>query len=548
MSIEKNYEEYQNTLSVVFKHKFYEWYNKQTGLTTKQAETYWSNIISDRLEKVIGKVEKEEAYLKELNFHLKFEKYIKSKLGETLTKSQKDKIKISKVNYILVFIHQLQKIKLTNGIDDKYALCCGFDSYQDFKNKYDTGLVNVLDTESDISEISEHLFRKPSLNAIPDIATDKAPKAVKIRDFFNSDCYLYVFDQNSADDRKKEDYHSNIDALVLENKNNDLKSFFLHNLGGKKEHYENGVLDWGDKERKTFNINFNEHRRNLYMRFNCINIGDGIPEIMIGKYIFSLNSDRQVISGSIILSKEKEIKFKTAYNYDFKYQANRTHTPPEEIQEYLRDKFYNFQKAPKNIFKNSDLKEWLENKFGKSFIKQNIIEYDYLITYPISSFDKDKREELFISIENILLKGIKKESKSKKELINKLNKYFEGKYQKDRNKSRILIYPKNRDAGYDPNVGDNEKFNLEFIKYIKQSSNIIIIVPQSEYSRPSSVYTFAGFCMALRKKVFIFYENENLLPVVFQKECKSIGVYTIKYADLNDIPLYINRELGYIKS
>lgn len=62
-------------------------------------------------------------------------------------------------------------------------------------------------------------------------------------------------------------------------------------------------------------------------------------------------------------------------------------------------------------------------------------------------------------------------------------------------------------------------------------------MPQSEYSRPNSVFTFVGFCMALSKKVFIFYENKDLLPVVFQKECKSMGVYTIKYNDLNDIPL-----------
>ena len=328
-------------------------------------------------------------------------------------------------------------------------------------------------------------------------------------------------------------------CLALIKSNN---SLYLHNLGGRKVDYADGKLEWGDREKKTFNINFKNHRRNLYMRFNFSDFGDNNLEIILGKFIFSLGSQRQVISGSVILSKESEKELKLPYNYDFKYHRNNEITPPREVQAYLVDKYYNFQKTPPKIFKVQQLKNWLEHKFGKNITKQNIITYDYLITYPISSYDKIERDNFFDDIEDLLLNGLKIENKNSfKETLEKkkINKYLEKNYKKDRKKTEIIIYPKHRDVGYNQEIGrDNEKFNHEFVRYIKQSSNIIIVVPKpdSEYKRPSSVFPFAGLCMSLHKKVFIFYQDKELIPVVFHKDCRSMGVYTFQYDKLEEIP------------
>jgi hypothetical protein len=449
----------------------------------------------------------------------------------------KDLIKqgLEKIIYILKHITQLQKV--TKDITlDAYAIIAGYNGYKDFETKC------ITKENDDVINFNEEEKIESIINAFK--INDK--KTIALKEFFKNSCFLYVYDQNSAEDKKgKKNITTNMDALVLEYL--EVKdSFYLHNIGGRKVDYADGKLEWGDREKKTFNINFKKHRRNLYMRFNFSDFGDNNLEIILGKFIFSLGSQRQVISGSVILSKEPEKQNKQPYNYDFKYHRNNEVTPPREVQAYLVDKYFNFQKTPPKIFKKQQLKNWLEHKFGKNITKQNIITYDYLITYPISSYDDNERNNFFSKIEKILLKGLEpKENETFKQSIEikKINFYLKSNYKKNRKKTEIIIYPKERDVGFDPEgKGDNEKFNHEFVRYIKQSSNIIIVVPKSEYKRPSSVFPFAGLCMALHKKVFIFYQDLELIPVVFHKDCRSLGVHTIKYQLLDEIPKAIFTE------
>ena len=316
---------------------------------------------------------------------------------------------------------------------------------------------------------------------------------------------------------------------------------------GKKVDYKNGVLEWADEERKTFNIVFDSHRRNLYMRFHFCDFGSEVPELILGKLIFSMGTKRKVTTGSAILARQPEIENKIPYSYDFRLKKASTSVPPKEIQAYLFDKSYNFQKTPPEIFTHAKLRDWFKLKFGNR-VTRDTIRYDYLITYPGSSFENEKdQNELFTSIETILKNGIQPEKKRTNEdrFIQNVNNYLQLHYHEDRSKTRIIVFPRIRENHFNARSGDNEAFNTEIVDYVRRSSNIIIVVPRATYKRPSSVFIFAGLSMLLDKRVFIFYQDEDQIPAVFQKNCTSMGVFTFQFEDLNRIPLDINQELRH---
>lgn len=440
-------------------------------------------------------------------------------------------------------------LDVQNRIDpplrDFCAICIGYNGFRDFfkrknEEKENGTLISEIDTKQ--THADTQLLVHPY--------EDDDRKAEVLRDFFKEPCYLYVYDQNASDDRKI-NVERGIDAVVIY-KNKDSDTFSINNLGYRKEKYDQGILEWGDEERKTFNINFKKHKRNLYLRFHFADFGGKTPEIILGKYIFSMGTLRQVVSGTAMLSRELDKPNKEPFNYDFTF-TEKENSPPFSIQAFLAEKIFNFQKLPARIYDHSSLDEWLEKKYGENIVEEEVIKYEYLITYPISSFNEEEREELYEDITNILQNGISiddTESDQTKKLKRGINDFCKEGYSLERKKSKIIIYPKHREAGYDPNVADNESFNNEFLTYLRRSRYLIVIYPEPKdgYKRPSSVFTFTGFCVPLGKKVFIFYKSLDSLPVIFQKPCRSMGIYPIKYENLDQIPLYVHRELRYLNT
>jgi len=465
-------------------------------------------------------------------------KYAKSTF-ETDREILNKQISITKMEGFYGVVLDVQN-RIDPPLRDFCAICIGYNGFKDFlKRKNEEKEKGTLISEIDIKQkqADDQLLVSPY--------KDNDKKAEVLRDFFKKSCYLYVYDQNASDDRKI-NVERGIDAVVIY-KNDDSDTFTINNLGYRKEKYDQGILEWGDEERKTFNINFKKHKRNLYLRFHFADFGGKTPEIILGKYIFSMGTLRQVVSGTAILSRELDKPQKEPFNYNFTFKEKNS--PPLPIQAFLEEKNFNFQKLPSRIHDHSTLNEWLEKKYGKNVVKEEVIKYEYLITYPISSFNEEEREELYINITNILQNGVNTntDSDQKKILIQRINEFSRENFSFERKKSKIIIYPKHREAGYDPNVGDNELFNHEFLTYLRRSRYLIVIYPEPKdgYKRPSSVFTFAGFCVPLSKKVFIFYKSLDSLPVIFQKQCRSMGIYPIKYESLEQIPLYVNRELKY---
>jgi hypothetical protein len=473
------------------------------------------------------------------------------------------------------------KTKPRSNNEDRYAMCLGYYGFDDFLNK------NKDKIEQNKKIISE--TKVVSDKSTSSILKEINSKAIILNNFFKDTCYLYVFDQDTADkDSKKKKIiaeYPSIDALVLKKNEENSNLFDLENIdpgNGVKAYYEKGTLEWGAKNKKTINFQFKGHRRDLYLRFHITDSHN--PDLIIGKFIFSQGRERRVICGSAILCKNgaklKEggtLEVDKAFNYKFKENDENSDKIPHQVKMYLFDKVNNWQKTPQKKFSLGQLDDWLERKLNQHYTKKDIIVNDFLISYPGSSLTV-KVGEKEIELETPINKEIEKILSEGIDISLEINRGVRGNFQYDvgsikklnaflikKNQAeKIEIYTENRKNHPDIYSGNNQEVNLEFFNMINRSFNIVFIIPEFDDAkiktlekselddfilnqRPSSIYTFIGFCVALKKRTFIFHQNRKKLPIVLKNNCEKLDIYINSFNKMEEIPFKINEELECLK-
>jgi hypothetical protein len=523
----KDFREYQTALSFVFKKEFYNWYDIQENSTSAEAESYWNSIILKKVVDVENKLEINPRYLEELDLDEKFINYFKA--NNSAKKICLDKCLISKIEYVLSFIHQLQTRKLNKDMSDKYAICCGFESYVDFQNKYDSGEVVIPKT-----------LKKESKQKQLEVMKEDEFHPMKndyLKMFFERDCYVYAYDEDLAEGGEETDtrtYHyPNIDALVL---SFDGAYFTLKNINGKSDH-KIGQAKWcggfknKKKENVAFEIVFKESPNDLTLRIHFPYKKlkkESVFDLMLGA--FTMSEKGNIAIGKILIYKEKT-KGKKSFKYEFKQNKHKYKVKPI-IQEYLFDRYKNWIKVPSKKAKLSDLYEWLTKKNGKNYTHRKITLYDYLITCPNTSFEVSgsDRNKLVGEIQKIIkdpISSLTNDEFLEKNHADKLVEYIE---EKKKN-NKIYLYPKSTTSR--KNTG---KINRDFFRKLNSAINVIVVIPKATYERTSSIYTVIGYCIALKKKTFVFYENEVEMPNLLSRSEPSVNLFVKEYKKVSDIP------------
>ena len=375
-------------------------------------------------------------------------------------------------------------------------------------------------------------------------------RAKALKDFFSTNCYLYVYDEDIVHDSKKEKYlYPRIDALVLRLSNN---QFNVYNVEGKSN-YEEGKIEWCNEYKNSFNLIFENSERNLYFRFHfpqtLINQKKK-SDLLLGKFLISIDAKGRVVAGSVILKKhEEQIK---PYKYYYRNNLSKNLIPPHPVRRYLSDRYLNWHKAPYDVSTFKGFEEWVEKKYQKDYTKLKLTINDFLVCYPISSFEEEKYLEILNSsikkvISHIeLTDAFDKKNISwstalkKKKAIKKMNHSLA---RMERDKSLKIFPIDNESFTIEDPSGNGTAINRELLNNINQSINVLIILPDVKYKNASSIFTLAGYSIALKKRTFIAYQNGNMLPKILQKDSEQLDLYLVRYHHISEIPFLVRRKM-----
>jgi len=489
------------------------------------------SLIKNKLK---GEIEKDEKILDGF-CNEEYRKILKNKPALVAT----NKLSVSDNEFIIDF---LVRKKGGNKISlDYYSLCVGSYGYLAFQEK---------------------CIEEARKNELKVIGNDEfhPMKKTAIQEFFKYPCHTYCYDEDLTKETEGTDpkffHYPNIDALVLEHTDN---VFTLKNVPTdknakdgdkekkKKEDHELGIISWckssfeSTDDNNSFDIVFKKSRTKLILRihFPYENYNDGEDfDFMLGAFLFA-SKKGSIAVGTVLIERNKENKEIFPYKYEFKKgKEGNTPEPREEIQNYLYDRYRNWIKIKYNYKSFAQLKKWQKEKDKDDYTKNTIKIFDYLISYPHRSIGKEEEErlektiELFFNNPQIALRKSTLESEDKEILA----KYIKEKWEK----GKFRIYPPSRKVRK-----DNVNFNKNFFRELKKTVNAIFIIPNATYLQTSSVFTVIGYCIALKKRTFVFFEEGMVRPNILKNREPNVNLYIHPYKNIMDIPeLIIENELS----
>jgi hypothetical protein len=453
------------------------------------------------------------------------EKYLEESLKESIYKAQRD------IEDFIIKVKNPQK-----GRIDYFALCLGYDGFSEFKK-------GIADLEGSPEDEKSNVINP----------MDYEP----IKDFFENPNYLYVYDEDLVEEEKETTlklfHYPNIDALVL-SYDSHKEEFTLKNIytnkekTKKKKDHKKGEISWckekneGQNDMNSFDIVFKESRTKLILRisFPYEDYEDGKEfNLLLGAFLIARKRG-SVAVGTVVIERNLKNETLEPYRYEYKNGSsfneisskNSLIPPRDEIQNYLYDRYKNWIKIP---YKKQNFKEfeaWVRKKNKKNYAEHGIKMFDYLICHPNSSLTSKAKADLQKKVLDLIDKPRKTIESSK--LLTEKDKDILGKYIcEKRNSNKIKIYPPtDRDRAH------YEQINKDFFLELKKTVNVLIIIPKEGYKdeKISSIYTVIGYCLALKKRTFVFFESKSERPNILQKGEKNVNLHVYDYEYVSKIP------------
>lgn len=428
-------------------------------------------------------------------------------------------------------------------ISDLCSLCLGKDGF----NKY----VEIKGKE------------KP----IPKQLTTSPLEEPQLKELFQQKCFLFAYNEDIAQPEQSTTYKDinfpSIDILFI-SYNAESDAILIENVENRVNHGK-GIIRWKGEKKKAIEISFPHSPRGLNLSFHTSELAEDLPvgaiNLLLGHFSYVDHQKGNLITGNLVLKQPEENEDlrtmkPTVFEYSLdtfapKQEDETSPKVPKEILMYLFDRYRNWHKIKGGIQNFEEFKTWVKGKREKEYLRKNITEYQYFVTCPISSFtDTKKQEEISEALENTftnfkenhkITKEVRSKIKSDKELKAKFKTWEEKKkylikeiaanLQKDENKFKLFPL-----ENLDVDDGDTKGLNEKLFDGITKSVSVVIIIPDEEYKKKSSIYTIAGYALALRKKTFILHQNADDLPIVINSPAQSMGLNVWKYEDLREIP------------
>jgi len=80
------------------------------------------------------------------------------------------------------------------------------------------------------------------------------------------------------------------------------------------------------------------------------------------------------------------------------------------------------------------------------------------------------------------------------------------------------------------------KYNQNFLLKIAQSLNIVIVIPKYKCERTSSIFLVIGYCIALKRRTFVFFEDGVERPKMLEDHEDGVNLFVDNYSKIEDIP------------
>lgn len=518
-----------------------ELYNNPQKLQGKSLKSYIEKVVLTEVKK-LNNLWKADSYKQIRNFFVNedFIEIISNKdwkKDKPLAPEKKKLITISGVDEVTVFLFGERKPKSKK--QDIFSLVLGYNGFLEFKRAVDKKISNGV---KEVISKKEEIYNPIHHDAI--------------KEFFSKPCYVYVYDEDLTVVNKKTSYkeyhYPNIDALVLRYNNG---FFALENTedenGDKRDDHKKGVMTWcaevknGMPDYNAFDIQFGESRTKLILRIH-------FPykkykekktfDLLLGAFLFA-DIKGNLATGSVVVSKVVTQENVSPYKYRFKAGNKQERRPPPDVQRFLFDRYRNWHKIPYDIMNLNSFNRWLQDTYREGYNRTNITLYDYLITYPSNGIEKS---EDVLKIKGEILNLLKKPEvvyESKRDDIEEKNKNLLVKYIKEKFSAReegkkIIVYP-------NPNVKrvHFDSINREFLELLSQTVNSIFIIPDDNFKQTSSIFTVIGYCIALKKRTFVFFQEgeKNTRPNILEKSEEKINLYVYSYKEVSEIPVILTK-------
>ncbi len=428
---------------------------------------------------------------------------------------------------IASFIFNKDKTRYKDTTKDYFSLLAGYRGYNHFKQEID----NVIGTFS-----SEEINHRTNSEVHDSPLKEKA-----LLDFFKNSCYLYAYDEDLCGVNKETDayryYFPSIDRLVLSLEKDQFRLENIKTDQSKKEDHTKGVVTWckkptGNKNHaNAIDITFLESRTKLILRIHIPSRKEKNTKkfnLLLGAFLIA-HEHGDVAMGSVVIKKipegEKDIK---TDKFDFGLPENDIEID-NSIKGYLFDRYKNWLKVPSNQFNIDLFDKWLDQKKGKNYTKQQITSYDFLITHPRSVIPEEKRSEFvgiidrFIEDKDGYIDNFSGLLEKQKEL---LKKYID----KKQKNNRFFRFP-------DPHkkIPKHPKYNRNFLLKIAQSLNIVIVIPKYDYKGISSIFMVIGYCIALKRRTFVFFQDGVERPKMLKDHEDGVNLFVDNYSKIEDI-------------
>lgn len=483
-----------------------------------------SHIETKSLERVIENLEK--VYANKSVEHLeKISGFLSIKYRDLVKKSSA-KVPKHRFMTLLSFILNQEKIRYEDTTKDFFSLLVGYRGYKHFKSEH-RSKKNTFSVEN-----SNKSKNKQVPNPLEEDAT--------LKEFFRDSCYLYAYDEDLCGVNKETNayryYFPSIDRLILSLERGEFKLENVKTDLSKKEDHKKGIASWcrkptHDKNKaNAIDIIFQESRTKLILRIHIPSRKEKNTEkfnLLLGAFLIA-HDQGEVAMGSIVLQKVKEGEEMKPEKFDFG-SLKKTIKVESAIQGYLFDRYKNWLKVPSNQYNISLFEKWLNDKNGKNYTKQQITAYDFLITHPRSVIPKvewplfKKDIDDFFNEYDSYIDGFNGLVPKQKTL---LKNYIAKKQQNN----RFFRYP-----DPDKNIPKHPDYNRFFLLKIVQSLNVVIIIPKYKYERTSSIFLVIGYCIALNRRTFVFFEDGVERPKMLSEHEDGVNLFVDNYSKIEDI-------------
>jgi hypothetical protein len=323
-----------------------------------------------------------------------------------------------------------------------------------------------------------------------------------------------------------------------------------------------GVLQFNFENSSYVIINLKNKikiNKELQIRFRLdpdIDINDNT--IIIGQYIDFDVEKKNIISGTLILenikghftnsSNQNDI-FNENKNYflpnsgiiltsrELIYDSKWEKYIPEEIADFLQNKWKNFTKTKTDRYSLNSLKEFNSIQDKKDYKKYKFdskICYDLFIITPEESIkNNERRDKLYQEICENFFEVIESKETNKEMKMEECYKAND----KLANYGIKKIYYRKRFFKFTHSDEQSENVEpkkiLEELDVMKQSRFVILIMPAKLYS---SALVKVGCALQMEKPIFVFRKKRVELPAILRTVWKNIINVPTEYKSISEIP------------